>query len=116
MEWGGVVVEGGGRGGRPFARRVFWEGGVYCFKQTSQTAGPWRVTHSTTPQRKEGDKLECEQRPNVTRFNNWKTSFRREVVTSSTHPRQNTDWLAEIDQSTTTQELDDVGSVSAAPG
>ena len=32
--------------------------------------------------------FEFEQWPNVTRFKKWKTSFRREVGTSSTHPRQ----------------------------
>ena len=47
---------------------------------------------------KEMDKLEFEQWPQVTRCKNRKTLFRREAITGSTHPRQATDWLAEIDQ------------------
>ena len=39
------------------------------------------------------------------------TSFRREVITDSPHPRQATDWLAESDQAKSTQDLDGVGSV-----
>ena len=35
-------------------------------------------------QRKDADKLEFEQWPNVTRFRNWKTAFRRGVITGST--------------------------------
>ena len=35
----------------------------------------------------------------------------RQVITGSTHLRQPTDWLAEIDQAESVQDLDDVGSV-----
>ena len=57
------------------------------------------------------DKLQFEQWPHVTRFKNWMTSLQREVITDSTPPRPATDWLAEIDQATSRQVLDDVGSV-----
>ena len=40
-----------------------------------------------------------------------KTSFRRDVIAGSTHSRQATGWLAEIDQATSLQDLDDVGFV-----
>ena len=33
------------------------------------------------------------------------------VITGSSHPRHGTEWLAEIDQATSLQELDDVGAV-----
>ena len=45
----------------------------------------------STPERKETDKLEFEHRSPVTPFNNWKTSFWREVITGPTHHRQVTD-------------------------
>ena len=62
------------------------------------------------------DKLEFEQWPHMTRFKNWKTSFRREVITGTTHLRQATDWSAEFDQATSMQDLGDVGSVFGSTG
>ena len=50
--------------------------------------------------KKKLNKLEFDARPQVTRFRNKKTSFWREVVTGSTHPRHVTDWLSKIDQAT----------------
>ena len=47
--------------------------------------------------------------PHVTPFKNWKTSFRREVITDSTL-RQATDWLADIGQAKSMQDMD-VGSL-----
>ena len=80
---------------------------------------PSRATHSdvgskdgySIPKRKEADKLEFEQWPHLTQFKNWKTAFRREVITGSTYPRQATEWLAKIEQVKSMQHLDDVGSV-----
>ena len=43
----------------------------------------------------------------VTRFKNWKTSLRREVITGSTHPRQATEWLANIDRAKSMQDVDE---------
>ena len=57
------------------------------------------------------DKLEFEQWQQVNRFNNWKTSFRREAITGSTHLRQAADWFSKIDQATSTQHVDEAGSV-----
>ena len=68
----------------------------------------------STAQRKDMNKLECEQWPYVTRFKNVRRPFRRGVVTSSLHPRQGTDRVAEIDQAQSMQDLDDVGSVSGS--
>ena len=51
----------------------------------------------STPKRKEMHKLKFEQWPHVTRFKNWKTSFRREVIKGSTHRGQASGWLAELD-------------------
>ena len=66
------------------------------FRRTSRT--------STAKKTEDMDKL-------VTGFKIWKTSFRREVLTCSTHPRQATEWLAETDQANAMQDLDDVRSV-----
>ena len=65
----------------------------------------------SAPKRIEMDKLECEQWLQKTRFKNWKISFGREVVTGPTHPRQVSDWLSEIDQASSMQDMDDAGSV-----
>ena len=73
-----------------------------------QTADLWELIPH---QKKDMDKLEFEQLPHVTRFHKWMTSFQRVLITGSTHPRQDTDLLAEIDQAKSTQDLDDVGSV-----
>ena len=45
---------------------------------------------------------------------NWRTSFRRAVITGSTHPRQATEWLADIEQAKSMQYLEDLYKV--APG
>ena len=58
-----------------------------------------------TPQRKDMDHVEFEQRPQVTRFKLWKTTFRQAVST-----QQATVCLAEIDKAKSMQDLDDVGS------
>ena len=63
---------------------------------------------------KEMDMLEFEPWPHVTRFKNWKTSFRREVTVGFAHPRQATEWLAEIDHAESMLDLDDVESVSGS--
>ena len=42
---------------------------------------------------------------------NWKTSFQREVITGSTLPQRAVAVLAKMDQTTSMQDLDDVGSV-----
>ena len=41
----------------------------------------------STPKWKEADKLDFGQWPHVTRFRNWKTALRREVITGSAHSR-----------------------------
>ena len=75
-------------------------------KRILQTPEPWTaIPHQAM------DKLEFEQWRHVTRFKSWKASFRREVLAGSTHPRQATDWLAEIDQAASIEDLDDGGSV-----
>ena len=56
------------------------------------------------------DEPECEDLPQVTRSTNRKTAFRREVITGSTHPRQVTEWLSQVDQANSTQDLEDTGS------
>ena len=62
------------------------------------------------------DKLEFEQWQQVNRFNNWKTSFRREAITGSTHPRQAADWFSKIDQATSTQHVDEALDSQIAKG
>ena len=51
-----------------------------------------------TQKRQQMDKLELEQRPHATRFRTWKTSFRREVIAGSSHPRHALGWWAEVNQ------------------
>ena len=65
------------------------------------------VRKYSEPKRKEADKLEFVHWPHRTRFGNWKTSFQPEVITRSTHPRQASEWLAEISQTKSMQDLDD---------
>ena len=35
--------------------------------------------------------------PQASKFNLWRVSFRREVLSGATHPRLSSDWLPEID-------------------
>ena len=64
------------------------------------------------PKRKEADEPAFERWPQVTRFRNWKTAVRREVIASFTHhPRQASEWLAEIAQAISVQDLEPVGAV-----
>ena len=63
------------------------------------------------PHKKGNDKLEFEPWPHVTRFEIWKTSLRRDVITGSTQLRRVTDWLAEIDQAKSMQDFDDVSCI-----
>ena len=58
----------------------------YCKRShPRQTSDRRSLDVDSAPERKDMDKLECEQWPQVTRFRHWKTSFRREVLTGSTH-------------------------------
>ena len=47
----------------------------------------------------------------LTRFKNLKQAFFREAITDSTHPGQATEWLAEIDQAESVQDLDNAEAV-----
>ena len=57
------------------------------------------------------DKHVFELWPQVTRFKLWKTSFRREVATASTHPQQVTDRLSDFAQATSMRDSDNAGTV-----
>ena len=54
--------------------------------------------------RNDADKLELEQWPHVTQFRNWK----------STDPRQATEWLAEVDQAKSLQDLENMSEQHSA--
>ena len=73
--------------------------GFLLYKKASQSnlSDDRFLDSDSTPKRMEVNKPEFEQWPHVTRFKNWKTSFRREVITGSPRPRQPTDWLTELD-------------------
>ena len=68
-------------------------GGRKCFSSVAprKTAQHWQrdlvflLRHESTTLSKQ--KNEFEKWPRVTGFKNWKTFFRREVITGSTHPR-----------------------------
>ena len=64
-----------------------------------------------TPRRKDIVKLEFEPWPKIAQFKNWKAAFRREVITDVTHPRQVTEWLAEIDHTNKMPDVDDTASI-----
>ena len=70
------------------------------------TADPWMVI----PHHNERTSS-FERSPHVIRLKKWMTSFRRVVVTGSTHPRQATERLAEIDQAKSMQDVEHVGAV-----
>ena len=65
----------------------------------------------TNTKRKETDKLDFEPWRQIARCRSWKTPFRSEVITASTHPRQVTEWLTEVDTATEVADLDDMGFV-----
>ena len=73
--------------------------------QTSWTPGS--QDSDSIPSREEADKLDFEQWPHVRRLRQWKKA----VFTGSTQPQRATNRLAEIDQATSMQELDNVGIV-----
>ena len=60
---------------------------------------------------KEGEKFKFEPWPQASKFNSWKMSFRREVVSGSTHPRLMVDWFAELDVAARMEEPDPSGFV-----
>ena len=64
----------------------------------------------STPKQKEMEQLEFDAVPQVPGLENWKTEFWRELIPDSTRVRQVTECLSEIDQTPSTQELDDAGS------
>ena len=78
-------------------------------RQTSQTADPQMVIprHKT----KDTDKLQFEEWPARDTIQGLEGIIPTRGDHGSTHPRQATDWLAEIDQAKSMQDLDDVGSV-----
>ena len=56
-------------------------------------------------------KLEFDQWTYVTRSENWKAPFRRGAITRSTRSRQVPDWVSDIEQVASKQDLDEEGSV-----
>ena len=66
---------------------------------------------SGSSNRREAEKFEFEPCPLASKFGSWKVSFRREVISESTHPRLVSDWLAEIDMATGIEDLDHSGFI-----
>ena len=66
-----------------------------------------RFQAEINPVHTDGFSTEFEPWRQVTRFKNWKTSFRSEVIAGATHPRQVTEWLAEIEPSDHNADMDD---------
>ena len=69
------------------------------------------VADESVPKRKEAETFEFEPWLQASKFNSWKVSFRREVVSGSTHPRLISEWSAEIDVAASVGELDFSGFV-----
>ena len=66
---------------------------------------------SGSSNRREAEKFEFEPCPLASKFGSWKVSFRREVISESTHPRLVSDWLADIDMATGIEDLDHSGFI-----
>ena len=80
-----------------------------CSSTSTALSDTRSVADESTSKRKEAENFESEPWPHASKFSSCKVSFRREVISGSTHPRSISEWFAEIDLAAGMEDLDHSG-------